>query len=224
MKPRRSHPWAKSVERARSLQISLAAKARIIPFKLRPGLIAAIDVSYNRPDPFLWAAAVLVRWPGLELLDQAVVRRKAGFPYVPTFLSFRELPACLAALGRLRRDPICVLCDGQGLAHPRFFGLATHLGYLLDLPTVGCAKSHLVGEYTEPGREQGEWTFLAVEGRRVGAVVRTRGGVKPVFVSPGHKMDVPSAVKVVLSLTRGFRLPEPIRRAHHLANVARLKG
>ena len=224
MKPRRSHPWARSVEGARSLQTSLAPRVRIVPFALRPGLVAALDVSYNRLDPVLWAGVVLLRWPEFELLDRIVVRRKAGFPYVPTFLSFRELPACLAALRRLRRDPICVLCDGQGLAHPRFFGLATHLGYLLDLPTVGCAKSRLVGEYAEPGFKRGQWTFLSVEGRRVGAALRTRDGVKPVFVSPGHKMDVQSAVEVILSTTRGFRLPEPIRMAHHLVNAARLGG
>ena len=221
MKPRRRHAWVDAVEPARRIQLRLAARVRLEPFEKKRALIVGLDVSYSRRSPVLWAGAVVVKWPELETVEEVVSSSRALFPYVPTYLSFREIPACIKALAKLKRKPDCIMCDGQGLAHPRFFGLAVHVGYLFDAPTVGCAKSRLVGEYREPGPKRGSKTALCVRGRPVGAVVRTRTGVRPLFVSPGYRMDVPSAVRLVLSTTAGLRLPEPIRRAHALVNRAR---
>ena len=224
MKPRRIHRWVRTAAAAKEIQLALASRIVLSPFKLTPCLVAGLDVSYNRRSPILWAGAVLMEWPSLEVVEEVTVRRAARFPYVPTYLSFRELPACIDALKRLKRRAACLICDGQGLAHPRFFGLAAHLGYLMDLPTVGCAKSRLVGEYEEPGPNRGEWTKLTFAGRTVGAVLRTRDRVKSLFVSPGHKMNVAGAVRLILSTTKGTRLCEPIRRAHALVNRARQNG
>jgi len=221
VKPRRRHAWVDAVEPAKRIQLRLAARVRLEPFEKKPALIAGLDVSYSRGSPILWAGATVMRWPGLEIVEEAVVSDRALFPYVPTYLSFREIPACIKALARLKTRPDCIICDGQGLAHPRFFGLAVHVGYLFDLPTVGCAKSRLVGEHREPGRRRGCATALRVGGRLVGAVVRTRTDVKPLFVSPGYRMDIPSAVRLVLATAASVRLPEPIRRSHDLVNRAR---
>jgi len=224
MKPRRRHAWVDSVERARAIQMRLAARVKLEPFKKKKGLVAGLDVSYNRGSTVLWAGVVLMTWPELKVVERAAVSSLARFPYVPTYLSFREIPSCIEALAKLDTRPDWIICDGQGMAHPRFFGLATHMGYLFDIPTVGCAKSRLVGEYREPAMRRGSRRALKYAGRRVGAVVRTRAGVKGVFVSPGYRMDVESAVRLVLSTTAGCRLPEPVREAHALVNSARLGG
>jgi len=150
------------------------------------------------------------------VVETAVSRVRVTFPYVPGLLSFRELPALLPALEKLRVEPDLILVDGQGVAHPRGFGLASHLGVLTGVPTIGCAKSRLLGEAEEPGQRVGDWKPLVFEGRTVGAVLRTRSGVKPLYVSVGHGVDLPSAVKLVLACLRGVRLPEPQRRAHLL--------
>ena len=147
------------------------------------------------------------------VVETRALSRRLQFPYVPGLLSFREAPALRAVLARVRTPFDAVLCDGQGLAHPRRMGLACHLGVLLDKPAVGCAKSRLVGEYVEPGLERGEFTGLHYQGERVGTVLRTRTGVKPLFVSPGHRCDHRGAVELVLRCGAGFRLPEPVRLA-----------
>jgi deoxyribonuclease V len=139
-------------------------------------------------------------------------------------LTFREAPILLKAFSKLKTRPGVVLMDGQGIAHPRSMGIAAHLGVLLDLPTIGCAKSRLFGEEAEPGRDQGSCVLLCQEGRTVGKVVRTRTGVKPVYVSPGHKMDLDTSVEIILSLCRGYRIPEPLRQAHIFVNQLREKN
>ena len=183
--------------------------------------MAAMDVSYDRRSPWVFAAVVVLGLPTFEMLDQAAVRTRATFPYVPGLLSFRESPAGLAAWERLRIRPDCLLCDGHGYAHPRRFGLACHFGLLVDLPTVGCAKSVLVGEYQEPCRSRGSVSDLVHEGEVVGAALQTREDIMPVFVSVGHRLSLSRAVATVLACCPRYRVPEPIRQAHGLVNRMR---
>jgi deoxyribonuclease V len=163
---------------------------------------------------------VLVALPEGRVVESASAAGRPAFPYVPTLLAFREGPLLMAAFDRLSHRPDLCLFDGHGLAHPRRFGLACHLGVLLDLPSVGCAKSLLTGDYREPGRRRGAWTPIYLDGDAVGAAVRTRAGVKPLLVSPGHRIGVRAAVRCVLACSR-FRVPEPIRLAEQLANHLR---
>jgi deoxyribonuclease V len=166
-------------------------------------------------------AVVVLSWPELQEVDRAVAEQPVRFPYVPGLLGFREVPCLLEAFERLRALPDVALVDGQGLAHPRRFGVACHLGVALDLPTVGVGKSRLVGAHREPGQRRGSRVRLVHDGEVIGVVLRTREGVKPVYVSIGHRVDLDTAVRLVLRSTRRFRLPEPIRAAHHAASVER---
>jgi deoxyribonuclease V len=184
--------------------------------------VAGADVSYDRGSPELFAAVVVLDAETLELVEASGVRATARFPYVPGYLSFRELPAVLEAFGRLRALPDLVLCDGQGRAHPRRFGLACHLGVLLDLPSIGCAKSRLVGTHREPGARRGSHVRLLDEGEVIGEVVRTREAVKPIYVSIGHRVSLATARKLALRFARKHRVPEPVRAAH--AEVNRLRA
>ena len=180
--------------------------------------VAGVDVHYDKKDEAARAAVVVLSFPGLEFLEQATARLPVIFPYITTYLSFREVPAARAAIGKLSRKPDLLLCDGQGLAHPRRFGLACHLGLASGLPAVGVAKTRLVGEYDQVGLPKGSQSPLWHKGEIVGAVLRTRAGVKPVFVSSGHRVSLKRALEVVLACCPRFRLPEPIRQAHHLAS------
>ena len=155
------------------------------------------------------------------MVEQAAVRCRARFPYVPGLLSFRESPAGLTAWGRLRTRPDCLICDGHGYAHPRRFGLACHFGLLVELPTIGCAKSLLVGEYREPGARRGSVAELVHQGEVIGVALRTRQAVSPVFVSVGHQISLLAAVRTVLACSPKYRIPEPIRQAHALVNRLR---
>ena len=219
---RELHPWDLSAEAAVRLQRRLARQLVLRPSGRQPELVAGADAAYEGDR--VWAAAVLMRLPELEVVEEAVACQPVRFPYVPGLLSFREGPALLAALQSLSQRPQAVLFDGQGIAHPRGLGIAAHLGLWLDLPSAGCAKSRLWGHYREPPPEVGSWTPLRHGGRVVGAVLRTRPGVKPVFVSPGHRMDLMEALRLVQRCCRGYRLPEPVRRAHLLAERAKRSG
>ncbi|RJP32978.1 MAG: deoxyribonuclease V [Actinobacteria bacterium] len=214
------HPLDVSVAEARAIQERLRGEVReervLDPAEI--GLIAGTDISYLREHKLALGAAVLMDYPTLEVLQVCTSAVEVAFPYVPGLLSFRELPALLPALEALDGAPDLLLVDGQGLAHPRAFGLASHLGVLTGIPTVGCAKSRLVGEAGEPGPEVGDWTPLLYEGRIVGAVLRTRRGVKPLYVSVGHLIDLATCVRMILGCLRGVRLPEPQRRAHLAAD------
>jgi len=183
-------------------------------------LVAGADVAYRRDGQRAWAAVVLVTVPEGRVVESATAAGRPAFAYVPALLAFREGPLLMAAFDRLSRRPDLCLFDGHGLAHPRRFGLACHLGVLLDLPSVGCAKSLLTGHYREPEGRRGAWTPIDLDGEAVGAAVRTRAGVKPLFVSPGHRIGVRAAVRCVLACSR-FRVPEPIRLAEQLANQLR---
>jgi deoxyribonuclease V len=210
--------WPTTVEEARRLQEDLRGKVRIAPLKKAPKYVAGCDASYAKGK--VVGAACLYACPGMEYVEEAVVVLDCAFPYVPGYLSFREGPAIAEAIGKLGTRPGLLLIDGQGIAHPRGMGIASHVGMALGVPSVGCAKSRLVGDHGEPGKRKGSRTRLVLGGVQVGAVVRTRTGVRPVFVSPGHGIDVRGAVEAVLAATGGFRLPEPLRCAHRAANGA----
>lgn len=180
--------------------------------------VAGVDVGFEGGGAVTRAAVVVLGYPGLELLETAIARRPTTFPYVPGLLSFRELPAVLEALDRLRETPDLLLCDGQGIAHPRRFGIASHLGLLVDLPSIGVAKSRLYGSHSAVPEARGAWTPLHAEGEVIGAVLRTRTGVKPLYVSPGHRVNLETAVGYVLGCCTRYRLPETTRQAHRLAS------
>jgi deoxyribonuclease V len=216
------HRWDVSPAEARALQAELAARVDVST-PLGPWRrLAAADVSYTRGDTRLYAAVVVFdREEGWREVERVGVEAPLRFPYVPGLLSFREAPAVLEAFGRLEAEPDVVMCDGQGIAHPRRLGLATHLGLWLGRPTIGCAKSRLVGTHEPPGPLRGDRSVLWHGGEAVGVVLRTRDRVSPLFVSPGHLCDVEGAVAVVLETGQGRRLPEPALRAHEAVNAVR---
>ena len=216
-----AHRWDLSFTAAARLQARLRKRLRLRPPRRRVRWVTGADVAYDARRDRLFAAVVTCRLPHLDLVEISSSQGHASFPYVPGFLSFREAPLVLRAVRRLRRRPDLLLCDGQGLAHPRRFGLACHLGLLLGLPSIGVAKSILVGEHRPPGERRGSRAALRDRGEIVGAALRTRDGVRPVYVSPGHLCDLAWAVRRVLACCRGYRLPEPVRRAHH--EVTRLR-
>jgi deoxyribonuclease V len=211
----RGHRWDLSIAEARKLQERLAKHVLQTPFRRRSFVVAGTDVSFDDDSHRAVAGIVAIRVPSLETVAEVWGDATLTFPYVPGFLSFREAPALLAALEKLAITPDILMVDGQGIAHPRRFGIASHLGLLTGIPSIGCAKSRLVGTHREPGRTRGARAALLIEKERVGAVVRTRDGVSPVYISLGHLVDIRSAVRVVLACAI-TRVPEPTRRAHIL--------
>ena len=203
--------WPDNIAEAKAVQLSLKRKVRIAPLKKHPRLIAALDASFI--DDKAIGVACLYRYPELALLECSHAFQKTAFPYIPGYLTFREGPALVSALEGLKIRPDLILVDGQGIAHPKGMGIASHLGVLLDIPSIGCAKSRLVGEFVEPGPNRGDWTHLRYNGKIVGAVLRTRDHVKPVFVSPGHRIDLKTAIEIILVCMRKYRIPEPLRKA-----------
>lgn len=180
---------------------------------------AGVDVGYFE-DVSIAAVAVL-ELPGLDLCDYSVGRRKIKFPYIPGLLSFREIPVILDALNKIKIIPDVILCDGQGIAHPRRMGIASHLGILTNYRTIGVAKTRLIGRHDDVPDRKGEWVYLHDEDEIIGAVLRTREAVKPLYVSIGHRIDLVSAIEVVMRCVTAYRLPEPVRSAHHLAEEAK---
>ncbi len=217
-----SHSWDVSPRAAAAIQRELAERVeRETPPKFNPEVVVGLDAAFPKGGRECVAAAVAWSVPERRVLEERVVRRPLTFPYVPGLLSFREAPAVLAALAELETPPDALLCDGHGLAHPRRFGLACHLGVLTEIPAIGCAKSVLVGEHPEVAPSRGSRGPLEHRGERIGTVLRTRDRVRPVFVSIGHRVDLEAAVGLVLACAIGFRLPEPIRRADRLVSEAR---
>ena len=218
-----SHRWDLSPAEARALQPQLAgrviAETTFDPSGVRT--VAGVDVSFRQG--MARAAVVVLRLTNLEPVDCAVDEAPANFPYIPGLLTFREGPCVLSALEQLTIWPDLLIFDGQGIAHPRRIGLAAHMGVILDHPSIGCAKSRLIGTHADPGNEVGDWEPLADEGEVIGAVVRSRAGVKPLYVSIGHRVDLPTAIDLVLRCTRGYRLPETTRHAHKVAGGADLR-
>lgn len=213
-----AHHWPRSVAEARAVQEELRTAVVREDDLGEVTRVAGADVGFEAGGRVTRAAVAILAFPELELWDQAVVRRDTTFPYVPGYLSFREIPAVLDAMAALAEPPHLVVCDGQGYAHPRRFGLACHLGVLLDIPSIGVAKSRLVGTYDEPGPNRGDWTPLVDGEEIIGAVVRTRRRVKPVFVSTGHRVSLETAIAMTLGCTTRYRLPETTRWAHRLAS------
>ncbi len=215
------HPWDVTPPEAVRIQEVLRKKIRLSPPQRKLKTVAAADAAYSRTEDLMVAAVCVFTYPDLLFIESAASAGKVTFPYIPGLFTFREGPTLLKAFSRLKKKPDLVLIDGQGIAHERSMGIASHIGLLLDLPSIGCAKSRLFGEYGNLSPERGSSAPLMHTGRPVGMVLRTRSGVKPVFVSPGHKMDLPTSAKVVLSLCQGYRIPEPLRRAHITVNALR---
>ena len=217
------HEWDLTPVQARAVQNSLRTRISLkdsIALK-KLSWVGGGDVSYARDGRTLFGGVVVLSFPDLVVVEQKWVVGRISFPYIPGLLSFREAPVLIHAFSRLRQRPDAILCDGQGAAHPRGFGLACHLSLLLGLPSVGCAKSRLVAESRPVGRGRGAVAWHDNHGRHVGKVVRTRTDVKPVYVSPGNGMSFDAAVQLVFASCRDTRLPEPIRRAHQLVSRVR---
>jgi deoxyribonuclease V len=239
MKTKDLHSWNLSYSQARDCQKNLACKVQFIPLKKPPKLIAGIDCAFSKDGKKIIAAVVVLKLPDFVPVETTTALRKVTFPYIPGLLSFREAPVCIAAVEKLKNEPDLFIIDGQGIAHPRRLGLAAHLGLFFDKPTIGCAKSRLTGTFQDPPLEKGTYTLLKDKKRTkqntqyairdtkyetIGAVVRTRANVKPVFVSVGNKCLLKDAVKITLDCTTKYRLPEPTRLAHQLVSKLRLKA
>jgi deoxyribonuclease V len=221
VRSRALHSWDLSPREAAALQLRL--RDRVIR-EDRIGAvrrIAGVDVGFEDDGRTTRAAIAVLDYPGLALVDRAVVRVPTRFPYVPGLLSFREAPAVLAAFERLATGVDLVLYDGQGIAHPRRFGIASHVGLALDCPSIGVAKTRLVGAHRAPADRRGAWAPLVDDGETIGAVLRTRRGVKPVYVSIGHRVSLETAVRWTMACCTSYRLPETTRHAHRLASVER---
>lgn len=212
------HDWNLDPAEARELQRRLSAL--VITTDRLPTVqrMAGVDVGFEDNGATTRAAVVVLSYPGLERLDQAVARQPTRFPYVPGLLSFRELPAVLEALEGLSVEPDLLLCDGQGIAHPRRLGIASHLGVLIDRPTIGVGKSRLCGRHGPVPERRGEWTPLVDRGETIGAVLRSRAGVRPIYVSPGHRIGLDTAIRYVMACMTRYRLPETTRQADRLAS------
>jgi len=217
------HDWNLAPREAVELQKQLRERVRIAPLEKKIETVAGADISFNKFEPTVYAGLVVLRLPTLEVVEEVGVVSETHFPYVPGLLSFRETPSVLEAWAKLKSEPDAVMFDGQGIAHPRRVGIASHVGLLLERPTFGCAKSVLVGKYEEPAAARGSWTPLVdpKNGETVGAALRTKDKVQPIFVSPGHLIDLEGAIKLTLACDGGYRQPEPTRRAHLLVNALR---
>ena len=211
----RIHSWDLKPAEAIELQKDLRGRVKIQPLGRPVSLVAGCDISFNKFSEVIYAGIVVLRLPDLQIVDEARVITETRFPYVPGLLSFRETPALLKAWEKLGTAPDVVMLDGQGLAHPRRFGIACHFGLLTNTPALGCAKTVLVGKYAEPDEGAGSHSEMVHRGEIVGAALRTKRRVSPVFVSPGHLIDLPGAVEVTLRCVKGFpekskyRIPEP---------------
>jgi deoxyribonuclease V len=214
MRVERLHSWQVNVNQAFDIQLKLAAQVSRVNEVFNPAFIAGVDISAKKAQETATGAVVIVNYPEFKLVETKIVKGRLGFPYIPGLLSFRESPLVLDAFEELAITPDLILVDGQGIAHPRRLGIASHLGLLLNRPTIGCAKSRLCGRHEPPGVEPGSYTELIDKGEIIGAVLRTRYGVNPVYISIGHKVDLQNAIYWVMECCRGYRLSEPIRLAH----------
>ncbi len=216
------HLWNLSPREAVALQKELRNRV-LVGAPTRPiETVAGADISFDKGSERIYAAIVVLRLPFLEVVEEQGIVTTTQFPYVPGLLSFRELPALLEVWRKLETVPDCLVLDGQGLAHPRRFGLACHAGLWLDTMTIGCAKSVFIGHFDEPETTRGAWSPMIDKGETVGAALRTKDKTNPVYVSVGHKMDLESAIDLMLGCDGGYRIPEPTRRAHLLVNKLRL--
>lgn len=222
MKTADLHNWNLTCGEARLLQAELAAQVRFTPIRKKPGSVAGIDCAFSKDGKRIAAAVIVMNFPQLEVIEVKTATAEVTYPYIPGLLSFREAPVCIKAAQKIENTPDVFLIDGQGIAHGRKLGLASHLGLFFDKPTIGCAKSRLIGEYDQPGKEKGSNSPLIYKDEQVGAAVRTRTNVKPLFISVGNKCTLDFAIKITLACAKKYRLPEPTRIAHQ--TVTKLKS
>ena len=215
------HPWELQYGEAVKIQRGLRERLILKAPEMDLRLVAGADVSYSKGSDVFFSSVVVFETPGMNIVEESTAKGRVDFPYIPGLLSFREAPVLIKAFEGVKNTPDVIIFDGQGIAHPRGIGLASHMGLVLDCPSIGCAKKILVGDYDPVGNEVGDHTPIIYKGNAVGAALRTRNNVKPVFISPGHKMDIPSAVEIALKTCRGYKLPEPTRQAHLSVNRAR---
>ncbi len=242
MKYLKLHPWNVSYKKAAEIQEKLEKSIALEGPLKKINLIAGADVSYlpekrgrlpvsdlarsgQKKSNLFFASIIVFELHTMQRVEAVTASGRVDFPYIPGLLSFRELPILLKAIKKLKSEPDVIVLDAQGIAHPRGIGLASHMGLLLNKPSIGCAKNRLIGEYNKVGEEVGNYTLLKMKDKTVGAVLRTRKNVKPVFVSSGHKIGLNTSIDLVLKSCRGYRLPEPIRQAHNLVKkIATGKG
>ncbi len=215
--------WPLTTEQAIALQVQMAGQ--VIRYDSLPDpvrLVAGVDVAYGQgDDQRVFAGVVVIDVTSMKTVETRIAVATSAFPYIPGLFAFRELPPILRAFEQLEQRPDLIICDGQGVAHPRRCGLASHLGVLLDMPTVGCGKTRLIGEHLEPGRERGSSTPLVDQGEVIGSVLRTQTDTNPLYVSTGHRVSLQTAEQWILQLATTYRQPEPIRRANELVNQSR---
>ena len=219
MQIKQRHNWNLTISEAKIIQEEL--RKEVITedrFEEPVKYVAGVDMGFEADGTISRAAVAVLSFPDLQLQEQSIAKRPTTFPYIPGFLSFREIPAVLDALEKINTTPDIILCDGQGLAHPRRLGIACHLGVILDMPTIGVAKSWLIGDYEEVPQEKGSWKPLIHKDETIGAVLRTRANVKPLYISSGHRISLPTAIDYVLRCTPQYRLPETTRIADKLAS------
>ena len=220
MEINQQHAWPLTLDKAKAIQEKLRSQV-ITQDRLPEPLqyVAGVDMGFEDDGKISRAAVAILSFPDLQVQETAIAYRPTTFPYIPGYLSFREIPVVLDALAQVKITPDIILCDGQGIAHPRRFGIACHLGIILDMPTIGIAKSLLLGKHEELPEAKGSWKPLIDRGETIGAVLRTRTGVKPLYVSSGHRISLPTAIDVVLNCTPKYRLPETTRLADKLASA-----
>ncbi len=223
MLPKFDHSWDIDENSAKQLQMELAKLVRQEPLNKDIRLVAGVDISYNVGTNILFAGVVVLSADDFSIVEKVVVVKEVNFPYIPGLLSFRETPALKDAFAKVKNEPDVIFVDGQGIAHPRFFGIASHIGVLYDISTVGVAKTILVGQPDFFPSKEGEFSALRFKGRVVGALLCTKSGQDPVVVSVGHKITLQDAVELTKKFTAGFRIPEPTRLAHIITNEYRRK-
>lgn len=218
MKIYQRHAWPLTVEEATAIQEQLRGEIITSDQLGTVQYVAGVDMGFEEAGKISRAAVAVLSFPALQLQESAIARRPTSFPYIPGFLSFREIPAVLDALEKISTIPDLILCDGQGIAHPRRFGIACHLGLIVNIPTIGVAKSLLIGKHEEVAEERGSWQPLRHRSETIGAVLRTRARTKPLYISGGHRVSLPTAIEYVLRCTPKYRLPETTRIADKLAS------
>lgn len=218
MRLHHQHSWDVTPAEAREIQQQLHSLVVTANQLGKIDLVAGVDVGFEQQGKITRAAIVVLSFPELQPVTQAITRLPTQFPYIPGLLSFREVPAVIEAMKQLDRLPDLLLCDGQGTAHPRRFGIACHLGILTDIPAIGVAKSRLIGKHEPLPLEKGNWQPLMDKEEQIGAVLRSRTGVNPLYISPGHRIDLETAIHYVMACITRYRLPETTRQAHKLAS------
>jgi len=215
--------WQVPTGKAATAQRSLAPRVILSPLSM-PHLVAGVDLAYSEDAQYAYGAAVVMKLPKFKIVDSQTVEGPVTFPYRPGLLAFREGPLTSILLRKLTVIPDVILFDGAGVAHPRRFGMASHLGVLFDIPTIGCAKTSLIQPYEKPGPRQNDFSPIVTDAKVLGAVLRTREGVNPIFISPGHRADFTSTIEITTAAITRYRSPEPIRHAHRLANQLRAES